>query len=141
MILKDEEATTRKFKKAGVPWEWKIIKEVKSASLNLLKKYFDCALEEIAKLEGSTSVILHRRQASLLKGEFLPSILTWSDEDERHKKLFGCNQFRLKECTCIVVLTGAALFTFRVHQFAGGLDSPCLSQFEIIRAKYHSRHE
>lgn len=48
-VLKTEEIDVQRFKEAGVPWNTKIVQDVKVAALSLLEKYIRYSMEEVEK--------------------------------------------------------------------------------------------
>lgn len=50
-LERTKEADEKKYKEAGVPWDKKIISEVKVSSLELMDIYMKIAVEEVERLE------------------------------------------------------------------------------------------
>lgn len=50
--MRNRDGDDKKFKEAGIPWNGKIIQDVKHASLSLMEKYMSFCLDEVKKIEG-----------------------------------------------------------------------------------------
>lgn len=50
-VMRSKDGDDKKFKEAGIPWNGKIVQDVKHASLSLMEKYMAYSMDEVKRIE------------------------------------------------------------------------------------------
>lgn len=76
-LERTKEADEKKYKEAGIPWDKKIISEVKLSSLELMDIYMKIALEEVERLEKEEANEDKRmdKTMKILNGRWIVNVL------------------------------------------------------------------